>query len=88
MESHSSTPPKPLEILQFTDLHLLSDWAETLWGLNTYETFVNVRDEALSRYQSVELTLLTGDLVHVPDGTSYQLVQKSLASISIESCPS
>jgi Icc protein len=83
VEFHSSSPPKPLEILQFTDLHLLSDLAETLWGLNTYETFANVRDEALSRYQSVDLILLTGDLVHVPDDASYRLVQKSLTSISI-----
>jgi Icc protein len=83
VEFHSSTLSKPLEILQFTDLHLLSDWAETLWGLNTYETFVDVRNEALSRYQSVDLILLTGDLVHVPDRASYRLVQKSLANISI-----
>ncbi len=83
VKSCSSISPRPLEILQFTDLHLLSDSAETIWGLNTYETFVNVRDEALSRYHSVDLILLTGDLVHVPNGASYSLLRKSLASISI-----
>ena len=83
MKSYSSIPPRPIEILQFTDLHLLSDSAETIWGLNTYETFVNVRDEALSRYQSADLILLTGDLVQVPDEASYSLVRKSIAGISI-----
>ncbi len=72
-----------LEILQFTDLHLIRSPEETLWGINTYQTFRAVLSVAIARYSSAELALFTGDLVHEPDVAAYRLLQRSLVGLEL-----
>ncbi|MEN8128707.1 MAG: 3',5'-cyclic-AMP phosphodiesterase [Pseudomonadota bacterium] len=70
-----------LQILQLTDLHLLSDPDQELWGTNTYRNFTRVLNMAIARYPRVDLLLLTGDLVHEPLAEAYFVLQKRLLDL-------
>ncbi|MCP4407138.1 MAG: 3',5'-cyclic-AMP phosphodiesterase, partial [Gammaproteobacteria bacterium] len=67
-----------LQILQLTDLHLLSDQDQELWGINTFRNFAKVLRMAVARYPRADFLLLTGDLVHEPLAEAYLLLQKHL----------
>ncbi len=69
------------ELLQFTDLHLVSSPQESLWGINTYNTFKAVFKVAVDRHPATELALFTGDLVHEPNPAAYQLLRESLTEL-------
>ncbi len=77
VEGHS------LNLLQFTDLHLVSSPHETLWGINTYETFKAVLRVAIARHPSAQLALFTGDLVHEPNPAAYRLLRESLVELEL-----
>lgn len=84
MNQHSntltSTVPRGdvFQILQLTDLHLLSDQDQELWDTNTYRNFTKVLSMAVARYPGVDLLLLTGDLVHEPLAEAYLALQNHL----------
>lgn len=80
-EASSPAQGRSLELLQFTDLHLVSSPQETLWDINTYQTFKAVFRTAVARHPSAELALFTGDLVHEPNAAAYQLLRESLAEL-------
>ncbi len=82
-ELGSRVEGRSLSLLQFTDLHLVASPHETLWGINTYETFKAILRVAIARHPSAELALFTGDLVHEPNPAAYRLLRESLAGLEL-----
>jgi Icc protein len=72
---------RPLQVLQFTDLHLVCDPEQELWGINTYRQFTRTVQEAMAIYPTTDLVLLTGDLVHDPQIESYRLLQGYISQL-------
>lgn len=72
---------RPLQVLQFTDLHLVCDPEQELWGINTYRQFTRTVQEAMTLYPRADLVLLTGDLVHDPHIEAYQLLQRYISQL-------
>ncbi len=58
---------KPLRILQITDCHLGRNSDETLLGMRTFETLVDVLQKARNEGSRFDLVLATGDISN--DGT-------------------
>ena len=76
---------KPLQILQLTDLHLFSDPAGRLMGINTEDSFHRVLERA-KQYQHwpPDLILLTGDLAQEPTTVCYRRMQLFLDQLDIQ----
>lgn len=72
---------RPLQVLQFTDLHLVCDPDQELWGVNTYRQFTRAVKEAMTLYPGADLILLTGDLVHEPQPEAYLLLQEYISQL-------
>jgi Icc protein len=70
-----------LEILQFTDLHLVAETDQPLWNIDTCSSFLAVLEDARSRYPTADLVLLTGDLAHQPDAAVYQWLAERLQGL-------
>ena len=81
-ESGVPVEDRNLNLLQFTDLHLVPSPHDTLWGINTYQTFKAVLRVAVAQHPSAELALFTGDLVHEPDAAAYRLLRESLVDLA------
>ncbi len=71
----------PLEIVQFTDLHLTHSPEENLWDINPLASFSSVLQEAIAQYPSAKLLIFTGDLVHNPAAEAYRLLRDCLAEL-------
>ncbi len=72
-----------VQILQLTDLHLISDRKKELWGVNTYQNFLAVLAYGIDLYADADLVLLTGDLVHEPEFVSYRLLYETLSRLEL-----
>ena len=70
-----------LEILQFTDLHLVAEAEQPVWGIDTCRSFLAVAEDARARYPGAALVLLTGDLVHQPDAGAYRWLAERLQGL-------
>jgi Icc protein len=70
-----------LEILQFTDLHLVAEADQPVWDIDTCRSFLAVLEDARSRYAGADLVLLTGDLVHQPDVAAYRWLAERLQGL-------
>ncbi|MCR6652849.1 MAG: 3',5'-cyclic-AMP phosphodiesterase [Cellvibrionaceae bacterium] len=82
---------KPLRILQITDCHLGRDADESLLGLTTVDTLVDVLERAVEVEDSFDLVLCSGDISN--DGTtgSYdrfiQIVRQHLPAVPLAWLP-
>lgn len=66
----------PLNILQFTDLHVVPPDEQPLWpGVDTLHTCRATLATALTGHTDTDLFLLTGDLSHRPTPRAYELVR-------------
>jgi len=74
---------KPIEILQFSDLHLLSQPCDTLTGINTEESFRLIINTARKLYWPPDLILLTGDLSQDPEPATYERLRHHLDALSL-----
>jgi len=72
---------KVYELVQLTDPHLYADTSEGLYGVNSYQSFETVVAEAAK--QSIDLALLTGDLVHDESEQGYKNLRRSLQSLNV-----
>jgi Icc protein len=77
----SAKMTRQVQVLQFTDLHLVCDPEQELWGVNTYRQFTRAVQEAIAQYSRTDLVLLTGDLVHDPQIEAYRLLQGYVAQL-------
>jgi len=75
------SPGQQVEVLQFTDLHLLPTPQATLWDINPYANFMRVLHEAIVLYPSADLLLFTGDLVDNPTAEAYELLRDCLINL-------
>ena len=71
-------PEDTLRVLQFTDTHLSGDPANTYYEVNTDESLGQVIHFAINHYQKVDLTLVTGDLVHDETEAGYERLRRHL----------
>jgi len=77
------SPVRPLQILQFTDTHLLADPGGSLLGLNTHESLQRVLQAARQRHAHADLVLVTGDLAHGGSAQGYAHLQELFASFDV-----
>jgi len=73
-----SPAPRPLRLLQFTDLHLAPEPGGTVRGVATQRSFRRCLDHARRHHYPVDALLLTGDLVQ-DDGATYDVLAGMLA---------
>lgn len=66
--------PKSFKVLQLTDLHILPQIGETLFGIDTDNYFQKVLNSAITAHPDTDLILLTGDLTQEPCLSSYQRI--------------
>ncbi len=71
---------KVIELVQLTDPHLYADTSAGLYGVNSFECFKAVVDEAANR--PVDLALLTGDLVHDESEQGYKNLRDALQPLN------
>ncbi len=69
---------KPLIVLQISDLHILAETEETLYGVNTEHSFQQLLKQAHTLHGKVDLVLVTGDLAQHPCQASYHRIYKAL----------
>jgi Icc protein len=72
------TATRAVSILQITDLHIMSIPGEKFYGVDTEWTFRAVLEQAFDENKTIDLILLTGDLVQQPERSSYQRILKTL----------
>lgn len=60
-----------VRIIQITDLHILAQSGQTLLGVDTGGSFVDVLKKAVGEQENVRLVLLTGDLAQDPVVETY-----------------
>ena len=73
---------KPIEVVQLSDPHFYADKAGGLYGLNSRDAFNDVVAGVIKN--PVDLSLLTGDLVHDETEAGYALLKESLSMLE---CP-
>ncbi len=78
-------PSDSLEILQLSDPHLFADPEGRLLGMRTLPSFRHVIAHASKNLPSIDLALVTGDLVHDASPAGYSLLKKELANLGIPS---
>lgn len=71
---------KVIELVQITDPHLYADTSEGLYGVNSYQSFEAVVAEAAK--QTIDLALVTGDLVHDESEQGYKNLRQSLQRLN------
>lgn len=74
---------KPIEILQLSDLHLLSEPSDTLTGINTEESFRSIVNTARKLCWPPDLILLTGDLSQDSELATYKRLRRHLDALGI-----
>ena len=67
-----------LTILQFSDLHILTDPESTLSKVNTETSFKQLLQQAVKTHQQIDLLLITGDLAQHPYLSTYQRINNIL----------
>jgi Icc protein len=75
---------RSLTVLQITDTHLHAATDSQLRGVRTYDTFCRVVDHALNKSgRSVDLIVVTGDIVQDESRAGYELFRDSLATFNL-----
>ncbi len=77
---------KPILIVQISDFHLLTDFRQTMMGINTEESFLAVLEVARQAYQDIALFLMTGDLAQEPTIATYQRLRGHLGALPVPCC--
>ncbi|MGH8499581.1 MAG: 3',5'-cyclic-AMP phosphodiesterase [Methylococcales bacterium] len=72
-----------VEVLQITDLHLLSEPDKRLLGVKTDETARQVIELAKSKTWPPDLIVLTGDLCQEPYGATYNRLDQTLQRLGV-----
>ncbi len=72
---------KVIELVQLTDPHLYADKSTGLYGVNSYNCFEAVVAEA--NMQSIDLALVTGDLVHDESEQGYKHLRLCLQRLNV-----
>lgn len=72
-----------VEVLQITDLHLLSASNQTLLGVNTEESALHVIELAKSTVWPPDLIVFTGDLTQEPKASTYRRLARHLSSLDV-----
>jgi len=78
------TPSQPgggVSLVQFSDLHLHDNPAETLLGVNTDVSFSAVVQLAKHNHWSPDLVLVTGDMVHSGSVAGYRKLLRQLQQL-------
>ncbi len=73
---------KPLTVVQITDLHILAEEGQLMAGVETEKTFKQVLEHIHQAYNSIDLLLVTGDLVQHACQASYQRIFQALKKYS------
>lgn len=81
IDDNRNLPPDSLNVLQLSDPHLFADPEGRLLGMRTLASLQNVISDAAENLSSIDLTLVTGDLVHDASPAGYALLKKQLASL-------
>lgn len=74
--------PKDVKIIQFTDTHLFAQADKCLAGVNTRDSYLAVKKQAISQHRDTDLILHTGDLCQEPDVTTYQWFADDITSLN------
>jgi len=82
MRSPGSPDPRPLRLLQFTDLHLAPEPGGTVRGVDTQRSFLHCLDHARRHHDPVDAMLLTGDLVQ-DEASTYDVLAGMLADETV-----
>jgi Icc protein len=72
---------KAIKILQFTDTHLYQDSSFRMRGVDTYDSFKQTLELALSKDGTPDLVLLTGDISMDETAASYDRVKEIIKAI-------
>ncbi|MGZ8095873.1 MAG: 3',5'-cyclic-AMP phosphodiesterase [Methylosarcina sp.] len=67
-----------VSILQVSDMHIMPTPSEKFYGVDTEWSFHAVLEQAFAENKTIDLILLTGDLVQQPDLSSYQRILTTL----------
>jgi Icc protein len=67
-----------MRIIQLTDLHLMSDPAGEIRGVNTRETFERVLRFVEMSYADADRMIITGDLTHDERRSTYEFLRERL----------
>jgi Icc protein len=83
LQSSNSRVDRAFEVLQITDLHLLSTPDQTLLGVNTEETARQVIESARATHWPPDLIVLTGDLAQEPLASTYRRLDRTLRGLGV-----
>jgi Icc protein len=70
-------------VLQISDLHLLPRPGDTMYGMDTEDSFHRVLEFALAAHPKIDLILVTGDLTQEPCLDSYRRIAEKLQASGI-----
>ena len=76
INNNRNLPPDSLNVLQLSDPHLFADPEGRLLGMRTLTSLQHVITDAAENLSSIDLALLTGDLVHDASPAGYALLKK------------
>ncbi|MCG5534607.1 phosphodiesterase [Ectothiorhodospira mobilis] len=69
---------RPLRVLQISDLHLCPEPGDVMGsGVDTDESLAQVLSRAQQREHPLDLMMVTGDLVHTPEGDAYRRLRRT-----------
>ena len=74
--------PGKINLVQMTDTHISIDERDTLAGVNTTETLLDVIT-AVKSHEDLDLALLTGDLAETPTEDTYKKLAKLLQLVNL-----
>lgn len=72
---------RPIRILQLTDFHLLAEGRQTMLGVDTERSFLDVLAAAHASGPRPDLALLTGDLVQDTEPSAYRRLRKHIIGL-------
>lgn len=76
----------PIRLVQISDCHLYASPSRCLAGLNTLATLNQILELVREQFQSTDLILATGDLVHDASPIGYTRIRERLASTNVPVC--
>jgi 3',5'-cyclic-AMP phosphodiesterase len=79
----SMLPEGSIRILQITDCHLYADPANSLAGINTEQSLLQLLNVAKERILPTDLILVTGDLIHDASAVGYQRLKGHILNLDI-----
>lgn len=74
-------PADAVKVLQFSDMHLFAEPGNTLLGLDTQRSFLEVLYRARATHWPADLILLTGDLAQDGSRKAYRRLRQQLADL-------